>query len=146
MEKMIIRRATLEDHLAICRICKNDLGYECASELVFHRLSSLDRKREAVFVAEIDQKTIGYVHAEIYNVLYFESMVNILGIAVSSEYRRHGVGKALLSEVENWAKTLNIKKIRLNSGAKRTAAHSFYTAMGYNDQKEQIRFIKGISD
>lgn len=141
---MIIRRATSQDYFAICKICQNDLGYECTSELVLYRLSNLDCKREIVFVAEIDKNTIGYIHAEIYNLLYFESMVNILGIAVLSEYQRHGIGKALLSEVENWAKNLNIKKIRLNSGAKRTGAHSFYRAMGYNSQKEQIRFIKNL--
>ncbi len=107
---MIIRRAVPHDHFAICEISRNDMGYECSSDLVLYRLSNLDCEREAIFVAEIDKNIVGYIHAETYNVLYFESMVNVLGIAVSSKYRRQGVGKALFNEVERWANSLNIKK------------------------------------
>ena len=141
---MIIRKADCQDYRAIWRISREDLGYECCSELVAQRLSHLDGKREVVFVAEINNNIIGYIHAETYNVLYYESMVNILGLAVASEYRKNGVGRALLSEAEIWAKGLNIKIIRLNSGATRKEAHAFYRAMGYDNQKEQIRFIKNL--
>lgn len=120
---MIIRKANCQDHRAIWRISREDLGYECCSELVAQRLRHLDGKRKVVFVAEINNNIIGYIHAETYNVLYYESMVNILGLAVASEYR---------------------KIIRLNSGAARKEAHAFYRAMGYNNQKEQIRFIKKL--
>lgn len=139
---MIIRKANAHDSLAICRISCEDLGYDCTAELISARLGSLDDKREVVFIATFGESTVGYVHAEIYNLLYYESMVNILGIAVASENRRHGVGKALINAVEDWAKSLGIKKVRLNSGATRNEAHTFYRAMGYDNQKDQIRFIK----
>lgn len=141
---MIIREANYKDCEAICKISNNDLGYKCSSELVAHRLKSLDCKNEIVFVAEINNITIGYIHAEIYNLLYCESMVNILGIAVSSEYRRNGAGTALLRAVENWAKASQINTIRLNSGATRKDAHIFYRAQGYNNEKNQIRFLKHL--
>lgn len=141
---MNVRRANAQDVAAICKISRDDLGYECNAELVFERLMELDNSREVVFVAEIDNIVVGYIHAEIYNLLYHETMVNILGIAVSFDYRRHGVGRSLLNHVENWAKELGIYVIRLNSGSTRKEAHAFYRTMGFDNEKEQICFNKNL--
>lgn len=141
---MFIREATIEDAFAICNISCADLGYDCSCEFVSSRISNLDKGREKVFVAEVNGIVAGYIHAEIYQTLYFEPMINILGLAVSSEFRRRGIGRMLLKYAEYWANEVGINKIRLNSGASRKEAHSFYRAMGYNNEKRQIRFIKEI--
>lgn len=141
---MIIREATIEDAFAICNISCADLGYDCSCEFVSTRISNLDKGREKVFVAEVNGIVAGYIHAEKYQTLYFESMINILGLAVSSEFRRRGIGRMLLKRAERWANEVGIHKIRLNSGASRKEAHSFYRAMGYSNEKGQIRFIKDI--
>ena len=141
---MIIREATIEDAFAICNISCADLGYDCSCEFVSTRISNLDKGREKVFVAEVNGIVAGYIHAEKYQTLYFEPMINILGFAVSSEFRRRGIGRMLLKRAERWANEVGIHKIRLNSGASRKEAHSFYRAMGYNNEKGQIRFIKVI--
>ena len=141
---MIIREATLEDAFAICNISCADLGYDCSCEFVSTRISNLDKGREKVFVAEVNGIVAGYVHAEKYQTLYFEPMINILGLAVSAEFRRRGIGRMLLKHAERWANEEGIHKIRLNSGGSRKEAHSFYRAMGYNNEKGQIRFIKDI--
>ena len=141
---MIIREATIEDAFAICNISCADLGYDCSCEFVSTRISNLDKGREKVFVAEVNGIVAGYIHAEKYQPLYFEPMINILGLAVSSEFRRRGIGRMLLKRAERWANEVGIHKIRLNSGASRKEAHSFYRAMGYSNEKGQIRFIKDI--
>ena len=141
---MIIREAIIEDAFAICNISCADLGYDCSCEFVSTRISNLDKGREKVFVAEVNGIVAGYIHAEKYQTLYFEPMINILGLAVSSEFRRRGIGKMLLKRAERWANEVGIHKIRLNSGASRKEAHSFYRAMGYSNEKGQIRFIKDI--
>lgn len=141
---MNVRKANENDAPAICKICADDLGYECSEDYVLNRLKNLDARCEAVFVAEIEGAVAGFVHAEKYELLYFEPMVNILGLAVSSERRRQGLGKALISSAENWGKELGIKIVRLNSGHARKDAHEFYRAMGFDDEKLQIRFIKKI--
>lgn len=141
---MIIREATIEDAFAICNISCADLGYDCSCEFVSTRISNLDKGREKVFVAEVNGIVAGYIHAEKYQTLYFEPMINILGLAVSSAFRRRGIGRMLLKRAERWANEVGIHKIRLNSGASRKEAHSFYRAMGYSNEKAQIRFIKDI--
>lgn len=141
---MIIREATIKDAFAICNISCADLGYDCCCEFVSTRISHLDKGREKVFVAEVNGIVAGYIHAEKYQTLYFEPMINILGLAVSSEFRRRGIGRMLLQQAECWANEVGIHRIRVHSGATRKEAHSFYRAMGYNDEKEQIRFIKDI--
>ena len=141
---MIIREAKITDAMAICSISSKDLGYECEENLVKKRLEHLDSSREVVFVAELNDVVAGYIHAEIYNLLYFESMVNILGLAVVSDCRRKGAGKVLMKQVEEWAKVKGIKEIRLNSGGTRKEAHEFYRAIGFDDEKVQIRFLKEV--
>lgn len=142
---MNVRKAEINDAYAISKICTDDLGYKCTVELVSDRLKNIDGKRETVYVAEINGTVVGYIHAEIYNTLYYESMINILGIAISSDYRRQGIGRALLSRAEEWAKKQGINIVRLNSGNSRKEAHEFYRAMGYDDEKMQVRFLKKLN-
>lgn len=141
---MIICQAQVQDASAICRISSDDLGYPCSSEFVQKQLQNLDSRREVVFVAEVDDFVAGYIHAQVYNTLYSEPMVNLLGLAVSSAYQRHGIGKTLLGCVENWSKEMHIGVVRLNSAMSRKGAHAFYRKMGYGDEKEQLRFLKSI--
>lgn len=141
---MNMRKADINDASVICRICTDDLGYECSEEFVSNRLKNIDGSREVVFAAEVDGTVVGYIHAEIYNTLYFASMINILGLAVSRDNRRQGVGRALITCAENWAKEQEINIVRLNSGSSRKEAHEFYRAMGYDNEKMQVRFLKNL--
>jgi len=143
---MVIREARITDATAICSISSNDLGYDCEEVFVKERLKKMDADREVVFVAETESNVIGYVHAEVYSLLYWAPMVNILGLAVSSDCRRQGAGKALMQQVEAWAKEKGIEEIRLNSGGTRKEAHEFYRAIGFDDEKVQIRFLKEVKE
>ena len=139
---IIIRQAKIEDYKDICKICCDDLGYNCSEELVKERLKGLDKNNERVLVAVYNSEVVGYLHAQIYKTLYFEELINFLGLAVSKEYRNKKVGTRLVNEIENWAKENGIKKVRVNSGFSRNEAHEFYRSLGYNNEKEQIRFLK----
>ena len=144
MAKYIIRRAVIADAEDIAEISRDDLGYECDGEFVRANLSGLDDSREAVFVAETDGRAVGYIHVEEYKVLYFEKMVNYLGVAVSGKYRRLGIGSALIKTAENWALERGIHLVRLNSGSTRTGAHEFYKRQGYDGDKMQVHFTKRL--
>ena len=68
--------------------------------------------------------------------------MKIIALAVSKEYRRKGIGTALLKTAEQWAKENNIEVILLNSGLPREDAHAFYESQGYF--KKSYGFIKKI--
>lgn len=141
-----IREAIIEDYQMIAELSRYDLEYTCEDNLIKTRISNIDKRRERVFVAEFENEVIGYVHVERYETLYSETLVNILGLAVSSRKRRMGAGQLLMSRAEEWAKLIGAVGVRLNSGASRIGAHEFYRAIGYHLEKEQIRFMKMFND
>lgn len=139
-----IRSAKLADAKMLAEICRNDLGYDCTDFLVKQKLELIDNARESVFVAEIGKEVVGFVHVEIYNVIYCDTGANFLGLAVSLNNRRKGIGKALVKEAQTWASKNGAKWLRLNSGMERKDAHEFYRRLGFDNEKLQIRFIKSI--
>ncbi len=139
-----IRKVEISDADAIRDISAEGLGYSCDLALVQKKIAGLNEAREAVFVAVVGDGVIGYIHVERYDVLYFETMANILGLSVFKAYHKMGVGKALLFAAEDWARQNNIKMMRLNSGMNRTDAHGFYEHLGYTSEKDQKRFVKTL--
>lgn len=142
MDTIQIRKISSADADAVSAICSGEMGYPCQAASVADKIRQLDPKREAVFVALANDTAVGFVHVEKYDVLYFETMANILGLAVSAQYQRQGIGKRLIHAAEEWAAAHSIKAMRLNSGMTRTDAHGFYRHLGYDSEKEQIRFVK----
>ena len=97
-----IRIASKEDAKSINDISKNELGYsDCTESLVLQKFQKIDFENEVVFVAEYKKKVIGFVHAQIYDVLYYESMVNILGLAVDSKFTKNELVNLLWQKLKN---------------------------------------------
>lgn len=140
----MIREAKATDYVELQKLSFEDLGYECDAELVKIRLENLDPNNECVFVADVSGKAVGYVHIIKFNTLYYKSMANIQGMVVAKEYQRKCFGKELMNAAEDWAREGDIEMIRLNSGFVRPEAHEFYRAIAYNNEKEQIRFMKEL--
>lgn len=139
----IIRNAILSDAAALCRLNREEMGYDYPPEHAVRRLETLlTSPNDRIFVAERDGEAVGYVHAQHYELLYAHPMKNIMGIAVASACRRMGIGAALLRKAEEWAAQDGCAGVRLVSGASRTAAHEFYRRCGYGGGREQLNFKK----
>ena len=81
---------------------KNELEYsDCTESLVLQKFQKIDFENEVVFVAEYKMKVIGFVHAQIYDVLYYESMVNILDLAVDSKFTKNELVNLLWQKLKN---------------------------------------------
>lgn len=59
-------------------------------------------------------------------------------LAVYPEYRRHGIGRKLLIEVENLARQQGATKIALNCEKDNTKAYKLYEKLGYTPESERI--------
>ena len=96
------------------------------------------------FVCEEDQTghILGYVEAEVYESLYSDAGLNILGLAVFPSAQGRGIGRQLMERVEDLAKSKHYAFIRLNSASHRKEAHIFYEHIGYEGNKTQKRFLK----
>lgn len=141
---MICRKYEIRDISAIRDILENDLGYNCKLENLNNRINEMmKRGNYQIFVACDDSKVVGYIGCVNYLAFELENEgMKIIALAVSKEYRRKGIGTALLKVAEQWAKENNIEVILLNSGLPREDAHAFYESQGYF--KKSYGFIKKI--
>ena len=146
---MLIRKAILSDAEAIAKIYKFDLGYETDINSIENKLyvyslvhNMDENQREAIFVAELENEVVGVIHIEKFETLYYKPIANVLSLAVKEKYHRKGIGKALMDEATEWAKENELDEIRLESACHRKEAHEFYRAIGFDNEKNQIRFLK----
>ena len=141
----MIRNIRPADAKDIRDISEFSLGYNVTEEVTHGQIEKLISDKAhfiRVYEDESIRKVVAFIHAETYRLLYKEAGFNILGLAVLSDYRRKGIGTALLEAVEHEAAARNYRFIRLNSGEYRTEAHTFYERCGYECTKLQKRFIK----
>ncbi|MCH5192094.1 MAG: GNAT family N-acetyltransferase [Oscillospiraceae bacterium] len=100
------------------------LGYDYALAKTETKLAKIIfDNSQAVFVADIGEKVVGYIHIANYDVIYAVNYKNILGFAVNNDYKRQGIGTALLSAAEKLAEENGAVGVRLESGIERTDAH-----------------------
>ena len=142
----MIREIDISDAEEIQKICKITLGYDVDISTVKNQINKLscDNKHHIIAVYEDDniQKAIGFVHAQVYESVYSDTGLNILGLAVDPKFQGNGVGKKLMYYIEKYALDNNMAFIRLNSANYRLEAHKFYENIGYTSDKLQKRFIK----
>ena len=141
--ELILRDAMVSDAQALAKLNREEMGYDFPVEETGKKLqASLVNPEKKILVAETQGQVVGYVHLESYDVLYAPHMKNVMGIAVAREFRRQGVGKALLTAGEAWARETGAVAVRLVSGDARKGAHAFYQSLGYTGNKLQRNFKK----
>ena len=144
----MLRNITIFDAQEIQSISNFELGYDVNLDIVKKQIRKLtnDNKHNIIIGFENEQtrKIIGFVHAELYESLYMDTGLNILGLAVDSNFQGQGIGKKLMSSIEDYALKNNISYIRLTSNGRRIDAHKFYESIGYVCDKTQKRLIKKL--
>ena len=142
----MIRSVQVEDAAQIRDLCHQALGYDSSLEKVATQIEKFNMPDSGhfCFVYEEDQsgKILGYVEAEVYESLYSDPGLNVLGLAVFPSAQGRGIGRQLMERVEELAKSRHSAFIRLNSASHRKEAHVFYERIGYDGNKTQKRFLK----
>jgi GNAT superfamily N-acetyltransferase len=125
-----------------------ELGYPVAQEVLNARLAEIvDREDQRVFVAcDPGGRVVGWVHAAEHLMLEVERRCEILGLVVSSHYRRQGVGQRLVDVVEDWARHRGLPEISVRSNIVRDSSHPFYEKLGYVRVKTQHAYRKPLGD
>lgn len=138
-----VRRAVISDAEDIYHINKTSLGYDYDLDKQKSKIETvLNDCTQVIFVADIANKVVGYIHLVNYDVIYADNFKNCLGLAIDNDYKRKGIGSALLKQGEMWAKENGAAGIRLCSGIERENAHKFYLSQGYGENKIQKNLKK----
>lgn len=140
-----IRKVSISDYKDIYLLNK-ELGYLYEEVKIREKIKYIiENKKDIILVAYIDNNIVGYIHGSEYELLYSDSLINILGFVVKESYRKNGIGTALINKLEGIAREKKYSGIRLVSGIERENAHRFYERNGYIYRKEQKNFIKLFS-
>jgi len=111
------------------------------SSLETHELFA--RPDNLVFLAYFDQQPAGYAHAEVIHraetsLTYAYEMVHVHHISVVSEYRRLGVGSALLEAVRASGLDLGIALLALDVWSFNDGARAFFHRHGFDRYVERL--------
>lgn len=104
----------------------------------------IKESKDVIFVCEENNGVLGYIHGSPYELLFSESLVNVLGFVVKEKYRNQGIGSMLIERLEQWGKSHGFSGIKLLSHPSRIQAHRFYERRGYMFTKDQKNFIKNL--
>lgn len=98
--------------------------------------------KDIIFVCEQSNEVIGYIHGSPYELLFSDSLINVLCFIVKEKYRNKGVGNMLIKSLECWAKNNRFSGIKLLTHPIRVNAHRFYERHGYIHTKDQKNYMK----
>lgn len=142
---MMIRMAATADADAIARLSAT-LGYPTDAHVMRTRLDRLLSRDDArVFVATVENdEVIGWLHANVQDLLEYGLRCEILGLVVDAEQRRIGAGRQLVAAAEQWAREKGLDTMSVRSNVVRTESHPFYERLGYVRIKSQHAYHKHL--
>jgi GNAT superfamily N-acetyltransferase len=122
-----------------------ELGYPSTAEEIASRFARIDgQSRQIIFVAEDGGAAVAWLHVAAHAYLESDPFAEILGLVVAERHRGRGVGRALVSTAEAWARTHHCATIRVRSRIARERAHAFYERDGFRRVKTQHCFEKTV--
>lgn len=140
-----IRPARSDDVLALAEL-STQLGYPASADMLRERLARVrDQGVGEVFVAaDAHDRVLGWTHVVPRLHLEEAPFAELAGLVVGDGARGAGVGAALLSAAEQWARQHGFVHFRVRSNVVRERAHRFYLREGYVERKRQVVFDKPL--
>jgi ribosomal protein S18 acetylase RimI-like enzyme len=134
-----VRSATIADAYVINEVALS-LGYESVGlDIAEQRLARLlNSSLDNVYVAQLGNQVVGWLHCFYANRLASDSFYEIAGLVVSTSARRQGVGQALVEFA--MLQQPGVWRVRCNE--QRFQAHEFYQSLGFEKVKQQCVFTK----
>jgi len=148
-----IREADIEGfHLAVDTVCRERKylatfeahGLEKARSFVISNIT----EGYPQFVAEDENRIIGWCDAIPGPANSGSAHVGQLGMGVLQSHRSQGIGRRLLEATIEGARKLGLEKIELSVYARNTDAIRLYQKLGFEDEglKKKGRFADGVYD
>ena len=153
--EIVIRPATAGDYDALCTIIDQvDALHRDHLPHIFQKPPGPVRDREYIldlladdsvglFVAEVDGQVAGFVHVLVrdtppWPVLVPRRRAFVDSLAVGQEFRRRGIGRALMDRAHTWSIARGAIDIELNVFEFNRPALAFYRALGYETSTRRM--------
>jgi GNAT superfamily N-acetyltransferase len=143
---VLIRQATEADVPALA-LLMDELGYPTTAAEMQTRYKAFSAHPDyATWVAVCNKQVVGMTG--LLKNIYFEKngiYIRVGALVVNKEYRKMGLGRALLQKAIDWAIELGAHQVLLNSGNReeRRDAHAFYQHLGF--EPKTTGFVKTIN-
>ena len=132
-----IRQAGMSDSISLARLSAQ-LGYPVSvQDLAGNMRIILCDSEQQLWVAELNGRVEGWLHAGIRFTLESAPYAEIIGLIVDENHRGKGLGKTLTASALHWARARGVEKLRLRTNTIRKEAHQFYEKLGFTQTKEQ---------
>lgn len=137
--EVVVRAAASEDREQVWPLARDlATSYEVdpdAFTAIFERL--VDAPDALLLVAEADDQVVGYLLAQQHHTFHANGpVVWVEEVMVNEVCRGLGIGRALMREIEEWARAREAAYVAL---ATRRVA-DFYTALGYDASATYFKF------
>ena len=153
--RVSVRKATADDYNALCDLFDEvDALHRDNLPHRFQQPSGPARERDdylrlitdddvALLVGAVGGSTVGFVHAMIREPPGMPMFVRrryavIENLVVKSEFRKQGIGRILVDEVQEWAIAKGARSIELNVYEFNETAISFYEGLGYRNLSRKM--------
>jgi predicted N-acetyltransferase YhbS len=146
MTAISIRPATEEDAPSVAQLSEA-LGYKANPEAIQRRLTAILASEADLMIVAVDSTDaiVGWLQAHAADIVESGFRVEITGLIVAPEARRHGVGRLLVARAEQWARGICAEAIVVRSNVQRAESHIFYPALGYSATKTQKVYRKVLN-
>lgn len=134
------RRATANDAQNISFLSQQ-FGYDTDEVSTREYIVKLESRTDTVvLLALYDKVIVGWI--QVCDMLRLESgnFCEIVGLVVDERYRGIGIGKLLVEQARLWSLDRNCSKLKVRTNVIRDRTHSFYSAAGFVQVKEQKVF------
>ena len=146
--ELTIRKATLDDYNAVCELFDEiDALHRDNLPHIFQKTDGTAREQAyyadqiadeniALLLAEVGVELVGVVHAIIRDAPDFPIFMPrcyavVDSLVVKSGFQHHGIGKALMEKMHDWAAAKGAASIELNVFEFNHNAILFYEILGY---------------
>jgi predicted N-acetyltransferase YhbS len=122
-------------------------AFQADGTTLLQRLKALTAEENSLLlVAEMNKHVIGYVHGEIITHLLFAGReMYISEVFVKEKHRGSGVGRELMSAIENESVKQRCFRISvLNSRERESYKRQFYPSLGYEERTQTALFTKRV--
>ncbi|MCS3798195.1 GNAT family N-acetyltransferase [Niastella sp. OAS944] len=147
IENNCIIRQAIEADVPVLALLMTELGYPTTATEMQTRYEALQSQPDYItWVAVYNNQVVGMIG--LLRNYYWEKngiYIRVGALVVNKEYRKIGLGKALLQKSIDWAIELGAQQVLLNSGNReeRRDAHAFYQYLGF--EPKTTGFVKTIN-